>query len=195
MEKFTKILKKKNKKEDPILWSNDWVKIVKFDGWTIVEGDDSVVCVPVLIDDNQVVFRQEYIPTYKKKDGSDLHLHVISGTIEKDETNEECLRRELIEEAGFVLRDNIPIVFEDPLYVSKGCNSRYHICILPLSRDDYYETHAKGDGSKAEKFSKSVKVNQYNIDSLKASDTITELMLMKIMKEMFRLGVVLIILI
>ena len=59
MEKFTKISKKRRKKEDPILWSNDWVNIVSYEGWTIVEGNDSIVCVPVLIDSNEVVFRNE----------------------------------------------------------------------------------------------------------------------------------------
>jgi 8-oxo-dGTP pyrophosphatase MutT (NUDIX family) len=184
MEKFTKISKKKKKKVNPILWSNDWVNIVQYEGWTIVEGIDSIVCVPILMDSNQVVFRHEYIPTYKKKDGKEHYLNVIAGSIEEGETPEDCLRRELVEEAGIVLRDNLPISFEDPLYVSKGCNTQYHICILPLNRDDYYETHAKGDGSRAEKLSKSVKVNEINIENLKASDTITELMLMKVKKHL-----------
>ena len=55
MEKFTRISKKKKQKEDPILWSNDWVKVVKFEDWTIVEGHDCIVCVPILVDNNQVI--------------------------------------------------------------------------------------------------------------------------------------------
>ena len=184
MEKFTKMSKKKKKKGDNILWTNDWVKVVKYEDWTIVEGNDSIVCVPILVDENQVVLRHEYIPTYKKKDGKEYYLNVLAGTIDEGETPEQCLRRELVEEAGIVLRESVPITFEAPLYVSKGCNTQYHICILPLYRDDYYETHAKGDGTRAEKLSKSVKVNMYNMEDLIASDTITELMLMKVKKHL-----------
>ena len=180
MEKFTKISKKKKKKGDNVLWSNDWAKVVKFEDWTIVEGQDCVVCIPILVDDNQFVLRHEYIPSYKKKDGKGHYLSIISGTIEKGETLEQCLKRELVEEAGIVVRDNVPMTFEDPLYFSKGCNSQYNICILPLYRDDYYETFAKGDGSRSEKLSKSVKVNNYNLEEIKGSDVITELMLMKV---------------
>ncbi|CAG7579809.1 MAG: NADH pyrophosphatase [uncultured marine phage] len=184
MKKFTKISKNKKKKGDNVLWTNDWVKVVAFEDWTIIEGSDCVVCVPILMDENQVVLRHEYIPTYKKKDGKGYYLSIVAGTIEKGETPEECLRRELVEEAGIVLRDNFPIVFEDSLYLSKGCNSKYNICILPLYRDDFYETYAKGDGSRAEKLSKSVKVNEYNLENLKGSDVITELMLMKVRKHL-----------
>ena len=39
MEKFTKLSKKK-KKKDNVLWTNDWVKVIKYEDWTIVEGTD-----------------------------------------------------------------------------------------------------------------------------------------------------------
>lgn len=180
MKKFTKMSKKTKDKEENILWSNDWINIVKFEGWDVIEGHDSIICVPILEDTNQVVLRYEYIPTYKRKDGNGMYLNVISGTIEDGESPIDCLRRELVEEAGIVLRDNLPINIEDPIYVSKGCNKRYYICLLPLYKDDYYEVHAKGDGSKEEKMSKSVKVYNQDIDKLKGVDAITSLILLKI---------------
>lgn len=179
MEKFTKLRKKKVKEDKP-LYQDDWIKVIKFEDWTMVEGTDSIVCVPILMDNNQVVLRREYIPSYKKRNGDEYYLHVISGTIEEGESKEECLRRELVEEAGIVLRDNVSVSFEDPLFMSKGCINQYNICILPLYIDDYYEVEAKGDGSRAEKLSNSVKVYNYNISDLEASDVITELCLMKI---------------
>lgn len=183
MEKFSNIRKKKVKK-DKTLYKNDWMKVVKFDDWTIVEGTDSVICVPILVDTNQVVLRREYIPPYKKRTNNEYFLHVISGTIEEEESHEECLRRELVEEAGIVLRDSVSVAFEKPLFMSKSGTSQYHICILELYKDDYYEIKAKGDGSKSEKLSNSVKVYNYNLEELESSDTITELCLMKLKEKL-----------
>lgn len=181
MEKFTKLRKKKTKsKGDEPLYQDDWLKVVKFEDWVVVEGSDSVICVPILMDHNQIILRREYIPPYKKRTGNEYFLHVISGTLEDNESKEECLRRELVEEAGIVLRDHVPITFENPLFMSKSSTDQYHICFLPLYLDDYYEVNAKGDGSKAEKLSNSVKVHNYNINELESSDVITELCLMKI---------------
>jgi len=180
MEKFSNLRKKKTSKKDKPLYENDWIKVVKFEDWTIVEGTDSIICVPILMDSNQVVLRREYIPSYKKRSHDEYYLHVISGTVEEGESHEECLRRELEEEAGIVLRDSVTPTFEKPLFMSKSGTSQYHICMLPLYKDDYYEIEAKGDGSKSEKLSNSVKVYNYNIDDLESSDTITELCLMKL---------------
>ena len=52
--------------------------------------------------------------------------------------------------------------------------------ILTLTERDYHEVIAKGDGSKAEDISKSVKVDVKYIKSLNPSDLITDYMLMKI---------------
>jgi hypothetical protein len=54
-----------------------------------------------------------------------------------------------------------------------------------LNERDYHEVVAKGDGSKEEEMSKSVKVDVKYINSLNPSDLITYYMLMK-MKEYLR---------
>ena len=58
--------------------------------------------------------------------------------------------------------------------------SRAYPFILALSERDYDEVIAKGDGSKAESMSKSVKVDIKHIDSVNSSDLVTEYMLMKV---------------
>lgn len=185
MDKFSKVEEKgedlKSKKE-VILFENNYIKVNEFEEWTIVQEKDCVVVVPILTEYNQVVLRSEYIPTYKFKDGQELHLACVTGQVEEGENIKETLRRELEEEAGLVLRDNYPIQFEKSMFVSKTSTAKYHIAILPLSENDYHEVIAKGDGSRAEKLSKSVKVDIKQLNNLFPSDTITHLMLLETKK-------------
>jgi hypothetical protein len=64
-----------------------------------------------------------------------------------------------------------------PLFVSKGNSAKYHPCIIQLTERQYHEVIAKGDGSEAEKKSQSVKVDVRYLNSLNASDLITEYMI------------------
>ena len=182
MEKFTKLKPKSDdsdKKED-VLFSNDHVKIINYEDWHIIKESDFVVCIPYLVESNQIIIRHEYIPTFKMIDGQEYHLTVLSGTIESGETPERALLRELEEEAGLVLDANYTIEFMKPLFVSKGHASKYHPCLLPLMEKDYQEVVAKGDGSTAEKKSKSAKLDAKYLNSINASDLITEYMLIQI---------------
>ena len=131
MDKFTKLDKvTKIEDVDNVLFSNDHMKLINIDEWTAIKEPDSVVCIPYLIEQNQFIIRQEWIPSYKYVDGHDHHLTVISGSIEEDETPEIALTRELEEEAGIVLRENVKLEFERPLFISKSSMGKYNICIL-----------------------------------------------------------------
>lgn len=183
MEKFSKIKQKKEKEGkrelNSILFEDEHLKVKDYEGWTIIEEPDCIVCVPILMDSNQVILREEYIPTYKKRIGNDMFITVLSGTVDKGESPQETLRRELKEEAGIILRDNYPISF-DRYFMTKSNNAYYHTCLLLLYLNDFKETYASGDGSKAERLSKSVKVDFNNLNAIITNDTITELMLMKL---------------
>jgi len=176
MDKFSKV-KEENREEEKILFDDKYTKLVSYEGWTVLEESDTVVCIPFLIEYNQFIIRQEYIPSFKKVEGKDFYITVVAGSIEDNETPEEALKRELEEEAGIVVRDNFNFEFERTLFKSKTGSSKYHYCIVPLTESDYHEVIAKGDGSKAEEMSKSVKVNVKNINNIIPSDTITKLML------------------
>jgi 8-oxo-dGTP pyrophosphatase MutT (NUDIX family) len=188
MEKFTKLKPKTEFTEDKedILFSNKYMKVINYEDWTIVKESDFVVCIPYLIDSNQIILRHEYIPTFKYRDGQDFHVTVLSGGIEQGESPERAILREIEEEAGIVIDPDYKVEFMKPLFVSKGNASKYHPCIIQLTERQYHEVIAKGDGSEAEKKSQSVKVDVKYLNSINASDLITEYMVQQ-MKDYLNL--------
>jgi len=187
LEKFSKIRPKNdfNEPDEDIVYQDDKLKIVKFEDWSIIKEKDCIVCIPYLIESNQMVLRYEYIPTFKYVDGQEYHATLVCGGIETGETPKMALLRELEEEAGIVLSEDFQIEEElKPLFMTKGHTNRYYPFILPLNERDYHEVIAKGDGSEEEAKSKSVKVDVKYINSVNCSDLITDYMLMKLKEYM-----------
>lgn len=183
MEKFS-TLKPKNEfaePDDDIQYEDEKLKIVKYEDWSIIKERDCIVCIPYLIESNQMILRYEYIPTFKYVDGQEFHATVVSGGIETGEDPKMALFRELEEEAGIVVSPDYKIEDElKPLFMTKGHTNKYYPFILPLTEKQYHEVIPKGDGSEAEKKSKSVKVDIKFINSVNSSDLITDYMLMKL---------------
>ncbi len=178
MDKFTKIQKKEVKKpQTEELYKGEYLQIVKKDNWEFLTEKDNACVLPILLDENKILVRMEIITPFNFRDKKQHHLTCISGTIEDGETPEECVRRELEEEAGIVLRSNVVIEIYEALYKSKTQSSKFHLCILPLNYYNYDEVIAKGDGSKEEAASKTVEVEFDNVDKLNPSDVVTALLL------------------
>ena len=180
MEKFSSIKPKEKLKKEEVLFKGEGFKVLQFEEWPIIDKKDFVICIPYLLEENKFLIREEYIPSYKYKGGQQMHLACIGGRIEKDETPEEALIRELQEEAGIVLRQDFKIEFDKPLFVSKDGTQKFHPCILPLMSKDYDEITIHGDGSLLEKMSNTAKVDRRYIQSLLPSDVVTEFMMMKL---------------
>jgi 8-oxo-dGTP pyrophosphatase MutT (NUDIX family) len=182
LKKFTSLKPKDKFKEgkEDVLFSDKFIKVIKYEDWSIVKERDLVVCIPYLIDSNQIILRHEYVPTFKYVDGQEYHATLICGGIEVGETPEKAILRELEEEAGIVLREDFKLDAMKPLFVSKGCVDKYHPYILTLTERDFHEKIASGDGTKVEKMSKSVKVDVKYLGSINTSDLITDYMLLKL---------------
>jgi 8-oxo-dGTP pyrophosphatase MutT (NUDIX family) len=179
LPKFTNLKPKKEveDKENNIAFSNNHIKVINFEDWTFVKESDMVVCIVYLVETNQIILRHEYIPTFKYRDGQEFHVTVLSGGIEQGESPERAILREIEEEAGIVIDPDYKVEFMKPLFVSKVNSAKYHPCIIQLTETQYHEVIAKGDGSEAEKKSQSVKVDVRYLNSLNASDLITEYMI------------------
>lgn len=178
MDKFTKLKKKKPVKDkNEVLYDAGHMKLVEIDKWSFIDEPDSICVLPIIIEDNQILLRMEVVPPYQSKDNKEFHLTCIAGTIEDGEDPTKCLIRELEEEAGLVLRDNVVVEFFDILYKSKSQSSRFHLCILPLNIYSFDDVIARGDGSKIESMSKTVRVNIKSIKNLFPSDIVTKLLL------------------
>lgn len=182
MEKFSNLKPTDEFKEgkEKILYKDKNFKVIQFEDWSIISEKDLVVCIPYLIESNQIILRHEYIPTFKFVDGQEYHITLIGGGVEQGETTEKALTRELEEEAGIVLREDFKIEFLKPLFMTKGISNKYYPCILPLNERDYHEVVARGDGSKEEGLSKSVKLDVKYLKSLNVSDLVTDYMLLKL---------------
>ena len=186
MDKFSSLKPKEviDNNKDKVIFSNDHLKIIQYEDWSIIKENDGAFCIPYLIEKNQIVIRNEYIPTFKYVDSQEYHITLVGGSIENGESPETAMLRELEEEAGIVLNEGYKLDALKPLYISKGMTSKYHPFIIPLNEREYSTITPTGDGSDVEKKSKSVNVSAKFIDSVKTSDLITDYLLLKLKEYM-----------
>lgn len=189
-EKFTNIEKTsgttQSEQNNDVKFKGDYLKVIGYKNYEFVSEAHMVVILPYLRDEGFVILRHEYVPTYQYfyKDSNDYKgitnfLTVVTGTIEKGESLENCVRRELYEETGIVLSNLYKPEIDKNLFLSKGNVAQYHTCFLELRYNDYKVVPPKSDGSEEENLSKAIKISLGDIDEIKTHDLITEYMITK----------------
>ncbi len=176
MEKFSKVVKEKNKYTvDNIIYSGDYITIKSKDGWEYVSENDCVIAVPHLLDFNELLIRKEDVPPFKDRHpNQDFFITMISGTIEDNELPINTMIRELQEEAGILLNTTY-MNYEKwgEFFFNKANSSKCHIYYLPLRVNDFQKVIATTDGSLSESKSKTIRLDVKYLDSLKPSDLLS----------------------
>jgi len=167
----------KTQDESRVVYKNKYLTVVEFNNWSFIDEWDSVVVLPFFIDSNEFLLRSEYISPFKYRDSADFHLTCISGSVEPGESIEACAARELVEEAGIKLKDNVVFEVFDTLYKAKNTSSQFHFVFLPLYDYQYDDVVATTDGTKYEEVSKTIKLRVSSINSLSPADTSTRILI------------------
>jgi 8-oxo-dGTP pyrophosphatase MutT (NUDIX family) len=179
MEKFSLYSQQMNQPEDEeYLYDGDYMKIKNIDGWEAVIEKDCMIVVPHLLDYNEIILRKESIPPFQYVEKREFFLTALSGGIEKGETAEKTLFRELEEEAGIRLNTGYKAYKKwNELFFNKGNTAKCHLYYLPLHSYDFTTVYAKGDGTESESKSTAVRIDLKYLDNLNTSDLVTCLLL------------------
>lgn len=183
MDKLSNII---NKKEKESIYNikdiDEWLKIISIDDKNFIKECDTVACLVYFEDENKILLRREPLKSwnYRRKDESIYYLSVVTGSIEENETVENCIRRELYEETGIVLNEFYDIDIEGPFFKSKNNTSYYYTSLIILKQNEYKIFKSIGDKSEFEKLSSNVFIDVKYIDDLQIHDLITQYLITKL---------------
>jgi 8-oxo-dGTP pyrophosphatase MutT (NUDIX family) len=178
MKSFTSLTKKKKKEDLPseVVYKGDYLSVVKIEEWEVVSERDCVVVIPYFPEYNEFLIRKEHVPPYQHVDKQDFFITVVSGVMEDGERPEDTMRRELEEETGIRLNSGYTGQKKwNTLFLNKGNTSKCHIFFVSLTHNDFQKVMAKGDGSRSEAMSSTVRVDTKYLEHLKTADVLTTL--------------------
>ncbi len=149
--------------KDTLLFENKWVSVYETeDGYTYTYCSPTVVIIPFRLDPQQLknyefMFNQEYIPTLG------FALRPVSGTLEENESPEQCAIRELREETGYIVNEDDLIFYS---YLKGSSSSIHPIGIYFVDVTDKEKGEASTDNSYYEQFMQNLWINETLLDRL-----------------------------
>lgn len=190
MEKFTQIKDTPIVPEDEVLFNGKHLDIIKYKDTEILQSHDQVVFIPYFRDEATFLMRLEYTPAYMYKNRENIalrkitnYLTVFTGTIEKGETPEQAIRRELYEEGGVVLNNLFQFDIEGPYFIDKYMVNQMYICLIELPVNTYRQIKPPTDHSDKEKLSKCIRVSIGDIHQIVNNDLISKYLVDKIINR------------
>lgn len=166
------LLSNLQKKEAKVTFDAGHLQVIDINGYQAIQENDMVVCIPYLVERNEILLRYENIPTFELVNPAiDKYITVMSTVIDKHESPEDALNRGLLNEYGLKLRDFSPEIVA-PIFLNKRNTSRYYICILPLM-DHNYEQVEPTEVKKLEMSNNNISINILNIKNLIIYDLIS----------------------
>ncbi|KEO74486.1 NUDIX domain-containing protein [Anditalea andensis] len=119
-----------------------------------VDRNDAVAAVVYLEDEDTYLFTRQFrYPTYAK--GGGWVTELVAGIVEEDETYEDSIKREILEELGYEVKS---IEFLSSFFLSPGGTSeRIHLYLCHSTT-----AHKKNEGGGAEDENEGIEVIQYS---------------------------------
>jgi hypothetical protein len=184
MEKFTNIKKNEPKTEtNEEKFKNDEMSIITFDEKDIITSTDRVVILPYFKDEGFILLKYEKLPAFnfKYKDRSeyndiDYYITCIKGNFNESESEIQNVRRIVHESCGLVLSNIYNVEVDKLLFKDENNTGQYHICLLPLTFNDYKQSSIKIDENDKNRV---IRISLADID-IKTYDLVTEYMLLRL---------------
>jgi len=166
------LLSNLQKKEAKVTFDAGHLQVIDINGYQAIQENDMVVCIPYLVEKNQILLRYEDVPVFQLVNPMiDKYVTLMSTVIDKNESPEDALNRGLLNEFGLKLKDINPEIIA-PIFLNKGNTSRYHICILPLM-DHNYEQVEPTEVQKLQMKNSNISINIMEINNVIIYDLIS----------------------
>ena len=153
MKSFKKLeeeLAASQKVTDEVLYDGKWVQLKLLDGWYeyLHNKGDGVLVLAVDKLQGRFLCRYENCPVHG--DPHSLDPTSLTGTVEEGDTPVETSVKEMLEESGYVIKEE-ELKYQGIAYSSKASDNILHLFYIEMNGeadDDIHE--GEGDGSKGE---------------------------------------------
>lgn len=162
-------------KEFDVLWAGEYLSVISphQTPYEAIFESDGVHILPVDVQTAELFVRLEACPPYQVRDlqNRDRFYTVVSGGVEENETPEQAVHREVLEELGINLETaEYELVKLTPERIPFAKNTVSRITLFALMLFDYTIQIPEGDGTMYESLSTFERIPLQQVDDLLITD-------------------------